>query len=159
MAARLEAACYRRPARPVVPSPVKKTERRQGYARASFTVRAFDALSPATTSPPRNAGAGPGGLTVRVSPGGRPSAMDGARRTPPSRGDLLEHRVDAREARLRALLYAVLHGGVALLGRLEAHRLGQLRLLAQILELEGLEVVLERLNEARGRIDLAELAL
>src|SRR5207249_7569591 len=34
-----------------------------------------------------------------------------------------------------------------------------LRLLAEILELERLQVVLERLHEALGRIDLAELAL
>src|SRR5262249_12025816 len=35
----------------------------------------------------------------------------------------------------------------------------QLRLLAEILELERLEVVLERLHETLGRVDLAELAL
>src|SRR5205814_7237869 len=75
------------------------------------------------------------------------------------RCDLLQQRVDAREARLRALLDAVLHGGVPLLGRLEAHRLGQLRPLAEILELERLQVVLERLHEALGWLDLAELAL
>ena len=39
------------------------------------------------------------------------------------------------------------------------HRLRQLRPLAQILELERLQVVLERLHEPLGRIDLAELAL
>src|SRR5207237_84820 len=61
--------------------------------------------------------------------------------------------------RLRALLDAVLHRGVPLLGRLEAHRLGQLRLLTEILELERLQVVLERLHEALGWLDLAELAL
>src|SRR5262249_49255050 len=66
---------------------------------------------------------------------------------------------DAREAALRTLFDAVLHRRVALLGRLEAHRLRQLRLLAEILELERLQVVLERLNEALRCIDLAELAL
>ncbi len=71
----------------------------------------------------------------------------------------LQQRVDAREALLRALLDAVLQRGVSLLGRLEAHRLGQLRLLAEILELERLQVVLERLHEPRGGHDLAELAL
>ena len=44
-------------------------------------------------------------------------------------------------------------------GRLEVHRLRQLRLLTEILELERLQVVLERLHEALGRLDLAELAL
>src|SRR5262245_24208346 len=39
------------------------------------------------------------------------------------------------------------------------HRLRELRLLAEILELERLQVVLERLDEALGRLDLAELAL
>src|SRR4051794_34713948 len=76
-----------------------------------------------------------------------------------SRGDLLQHRVDPREAGLRTLLDAVLHRHVALLGRLEAHRLRQLRLLAEILELERLEVVLERLDEPLGRVHLLELAL
>ena len=70
-----------------------------------------------------------------------------------------QDRVDARETLLRALLDAVLHGGVALLGRLEAHRLRQLRLPAEILELERLQVVLERLHEPLGRLDLAKLAL
>src|SRR5919201_6243280 len=73
--------------------------------------------------------------------------------------DLLQQHVDAREALLRALLDAVLHCGVALLGRLEAHRLRQLRLVAEILELQRLQVVLERLHEALGWLDLAELAL
>src|SRR5262245_24916319 len=73
--------------------------------------------------------------------------------------DLRQQRVDARKAGLRALLDAVLHGGVALLGRLEAHRLRQPCLLAEIVELECLQVVLERLHEALGRLDLAELAL
>src|SRR5206468_9401436 len=73
--------------------------------------------------------------------------------------DLLQHRVDAREAALRALLDAVLHRGVPLLGRLEAHRLRQLRLLAEILELERLQMVLERLHQAGRWLDLAELAL
>src|SRR5919201_2764122 len=73
--------------------------------------------------------------------------------------DLLQQRIDAREAPLRPLLDAVLHRGVPLLGRLEAHRLRQLRLPTEILELERLEVVLERLHEALGRVDLAELAL
>src|SRR3954464_5907919 len=83
-----------------------------------------------------------------------------SRSLPPLSGrDLREHRVDAREACLRTLLDAVLHRGVALLGRLEAHRLRQLRLLAEILELECLQVVLERLHEALGRLDLVELAL
>src|SRR6266516_6388788 len=74
-------------------------------------------------------------------------------------GDLLQHRIDACEAALRALFDAVLHGGVPLLGGLEAHRLRQIRLLTEILELERLQMVLERLHEALGRIDLAELAL
>src|SRR5438874_1677992 len=78
---------------------------------------------------------------------------------PASRRDPLQQRVDAREAPLRTLLGAVLHAGVALLGRLEAHRLGQLRLLTEILELERLQVVLERLHEARGGVYLAKLAL
>src|SRR5439155_18108247 len=78
---------------------------------------------------------------------------------PASRRDPLQQRVDAREAPLRTLLDAVLHAGVALLGRLEAHRLGQLRLLTEILELERLQVVLERLHDAGGWLDLAELAL
>src|SRR5436190_7790407 len=73
--------------------------------------------------------------------------------------DLPQQRVDAREALLGAFLDAVLHGGVPLLGRLEAHRLRQLRLFAEILELERLQVVLERLHEALGWVDLAELAL
>jgi hypothetical protein len=71
----------------------------------------------------------------------------------------VQQRVDAREAALRALLDAVLHRHVALLGRLESHRLRQLRPVAQILELERLQVVLERLHEPLGRVDLAELAL
>src|SRR5918995_2414754 len=78
---------------------------------------------------------------------------------PASGGDLLQHRVDALEARLCALLDAVLHRGVPLLGRLETHRLRQLRLLTEILELERLQVVLERLDETLGGLDLAELAL
>ena len=41
----------------------------------------------------------------------------------------------------------------------EAHRLRQLRLLTEILELERLQVVLEGLHEALGWLDLAELAL
>src|SRR6185437_13861193 len=49
--------------------------------------------------------------------------------------------------------------GVALLGRGEAHRLRQLRLLTEILELERLKVVLERLHEPLRWLDLAELAL
>src|ERR671918_206774 len=76
-----------------------------------------------------------------------------------SRCDLLQHRVDAREAGLRTLLDAVLHGGVTLVGRLEAHCLRQLRLLAEVLELEGLEMVLKGLDEPLGRVDFAELAL
>src|SRR5919109_2968561 len=71
----------------------------------------------------------------------------------------LEYCVDPREAALRALLDAVLHRRVALLGRLEAHRLGQLRLLTKILELQRLQVILERLHEALGWVDLMELAL
>src|SRR5437667_435230 len=65
----------------------------------------------------------------------------------------------AREAALRSFLDAVLHGRVALLGRIEAHRLRQLRPVAEILELERLQVVLERLHESLGWLDLAELAL
>src|SRR5205085_11519884 len=79
--------------------------------------------------------------------------------TPASRCDLLQQRVHAREAALRSFLDAVLHRRVALLGRREAHRLRQLRPVAQILELERLQVVLERLHEPLGRVDLAELAL
>src|SRR4051812_1257567 len=83
-----------------------------------------------------------------------------SRALPPVSGrDLREHRVDPREAPLRTLLDAVEHRGVALLGRLETHRLRQLRLLAEILELERLQVVLERLHEPLRRVDLAELAL
>src|SRR5439155_13915479 len=78
---------------------------------------------------------------------------------PASRCDLLQQRVHAREAALCSFLDAVLHCRVALLGRSEAHRLRQLRLLAEILELERLQVVLERLHEALGGLDLAELAL
>src|SRR5438132_757105 len=76
-----------------------------------------------------------------------------------SRRDLLQYRVDPGEAALRALLDAVVHRRVALLGRLEAHRLRELRLLAEVLELQRLEVVLERLHEPLRRLDLAELAL
>src|ERR687887_346417 len=71
----------------------------------------------------------------------------------------LQERVDARKAALRSFLDAVLHRRVALLGRSEAHRLRQLRPLAEILELERLQVVLERLHETLGWLDLAELAL
>src|SRR5207247_7495287 len=78
---------------------------------------------------------------------------------PCSRRDLLQQCVDALEALLRAFLDAVLHRGVPLLGRVEAHGLRQLRPLAEILELERLQVVLERLHEALGWLDLAELAL
>src|SRR3954451_6130366 len=75
------------------------------------------------------------------------------------RRDVPQQRIDAREAGLRAFLDAVLHRGVPLLGRFEAHRLRQLRLLAEILELERLQMILERLHEALGRLDLTELAL
>src|SRR3954447_17227199 len=78
---------------------------------------------------------------------------------PASARDLREHPADPRDAPLRTLLAALLRGRVALLGRLEAHRLRQLRLLAELLELERLQMVLERLHEARGRLDLAELSL
>src|SRR5438445_5944302 len=71
----------------------------------------------------------------------------------------MQQLVHAREAALRSVLDAVLHRRVALLGRSEAHRLRQLRPVAQILELERLQVVLERLHEPLGRVDLAELAL
>src|SRR5438128_8403994 len=71
----------------------------------------------------------------------------------------MQQLVHAREAALRSFLDAVLHGRVALLGRSEAHRLRQLRPVAQILELERLQVVLERLHEPLGRVDLAKLAL
>ena len=60
---------------------------------------------------------------------------------------------------LCAFLDAVLHRRVTLLGRGEAHRLRQLRLLAEILELESLQVILERLHEPHRRFDLAKLAL
>src|SRR5438067_24171 len=76
-----------------------------------------------------------------------------------SAGDPLQDRVDALEARLRALLDPVVHRRVALLGRLEAHRLRQLRLFAEVVELQGLQVILERLDEALRRLDLVELAL
>src|SRR5919109_2473521 len=71
----------------------------------------------------------------------------------------LKHCVDPREAPLRALLDAVLHRCVTFLGRGEAHRLRQLRLVAEILELQRLQVILERLHEPLRRLDLAELAL
>src|SRR6187431_635239 len=74
-------------------------------------------------------------------------------------GDPLQQRVDSREAALRALLDAVLHRRVTLFGGLEAHRLRQLRLVAEILELERLQMVLECLHETLGRLDLAKLAL
>src|SRR5882757_7435511 len=80
-------------------------------------------------------------------------------RAPVLRCDLLQQRVDACEAALCAFFDAVLHGGVALLGCLEAHRLCQPRLLAEVFELECLQVVLERLYEAFGWFDFAELAL
>src|SRR5580698_3818722 len=73
--------------------------------------------------------------------------------------DLRQNRVDAGKTALRALLDAVLHGRVALLGRLEEHRLGQPGLLTEILELERLEVILEGLDEARRRLHLPELPL
>src|SRR5690349_13917080 len=76
-----------------------------------------------------------------------------------SGGDLPQHVVDPCEALLRALFDAVLHRRVSLLGRLEAHRLRQLRLLAEIFELERLQVVLERLHQPLGRLDFLELAL
>src|SRR4029079_17927069 len=47
----------------------------------------------------------------------------------------------------------------ALLGRLESKGLRQLRPLAEVLELERLQVVLERLYEARGGIHFQEFAL
>src|SRR5260370_14944828 len=71
----------------------------------------------------------------------------------------LQQRVHAREAALRSLIDAVLHRRVALPGRSEAHRLRQLRPVAEVLELERLQVVLERLHEPLGHVDLAELAL
>src|ERR1700686_2562866 len=94
-------------------------------------------------------------LCVGVSPTMRTLRVKGSRveRKP------LQQLVHAREAALRSFLDAVLHRGVALLGRSEAHRLRQLRPVAQILELERLQVVLERLHEPLRRIDLAELAL
>src|ERR1051325_5544602 len=70
----------------------------------------------------------------------------------------LEHGVHACESTLCAFLDAVLHRRVALFGRAEAHRLRQLRPVAEILELERLQMILERLHEPLGRIDLAELA-
>src|SRR5690242_14701891 len=98
-------------------------------------------------------------ITQRQSPG-TAQAVRGLwrfRGSSPS-GERLEHRVDPREAALRTLLDAVLHGRVAFLGRGEAHGLGQLRpLVAEILELERLQVVLERLDEPLRRLDLAEL--
>src|SRR4051812_15447884 len=98
-------------------------------------------------------------LGERGRDGRSPISSALATRQSASGRDLLQERVDAREARLRALLDAVLHRRVALLGRLEEHGLRQLRLLAEILELERLQVVLERLHEALGWLDLAELAL
>src|SRR5690242_14365164 len=76
-----------------------------------------------------------------------------------SQHEPLKHRVDAREAAPGALLDAVLHRRVAFLDRREAHRLRQLRLLAEILELQRLQMVLERLHQPLRRLDLAELAL
>ena len=73
--------------------------------------------------------------------------------------DLRQQRVDPREARLRALFDAVLHGRVPLFGGCEAHRLRQLRLVTQILELERLQVILEGLHEALWRLNLPKLAL
>src|SRR6478672_7341784 len=88
---------------------------------------------------------------VRV-PGPDASALDVERQS-------LKQLVHAGEAAPRALLDAVLHRRVALLGRCEAHRLRQLRLLTEIFELERLQVVHERLHEPLGRLDLVELAL
>ena len=62
-------------------------------------------------------------------------------------------------SRSSRLLDAVLHRRVALLGRGEDHRLRQLRPVAEILELQRLQVILERLHEPLRRLDLAELAL
>src|SRR4029078_3357100 len=64
-----------------------------------------------------------------------------------------------RDALLRALFDSVLHGRVALFGGREAHRLRQLRLIAQILELERLQVIRESRPEALWRLDLPNLAL
>src|SRR5947208_13502709 len=66
--------------------------------------------------------------------------------------------VDPLEAALRALLDAVLHRRVAFLRRSEMHRLRELRLFAEILELERLQVVLKGLHQPPRRIDLAKLA-
>src|SRR4051794_28692593 len=70
-----------------------------------------------------------------------------------------QHLVDSCEAALRTFLDAVVHRRVALFGRREEHCLRQLRLLAEVFELERLQMVLESLHEPLGRIDLAELAL
>src|SRR5689334_11082243 len=70
-----------------------------------------------------------------------------------------QHFVDSREAALRTFLDAVVHRRVPLFGRREEHRLRQFRLFAEVLELERLQVILERLYEPLRRIDLAELAL
>src|SRR5215469_6589184 len=79
-------------------------------------------------------------FVVITSPRGYERAgRDGRSPSRPALGlrrDLREHCVDPREAVLRALLDAVLHCRVALLGRREAHRLRQLRLVTEIFELE-----------------------
>src|SRR6185312_10504114 len=58
-----------------------------------------------------------------------------------------QHLVDSCEATLRTFLDAVVHRRVPLFGRREEHRLRELRLLAEIFELESLQVILERLHE------------
>src|SRR3954449_8275604 len=58
-----------------------------------------------------------------------------------------QHFVDSCEAALRTFLDAVVHRRVALFGRREEHCLRQPRLLAEIFELESLEMVLECLHE------------
>src|SRR5262249_16353614 len=84
---------------------------------------------------------------------GRRGGLSGPRLEP------RQQRIDLRKAALRALLDAVLHRHVALLGGGEAHRLRELCPLAEILELQRLQVILERLHDTLGRLDLVELPL
>src|SRR3954447_1477918 len=78
---------------------------------------------------------------------------------PLGRGLLGQQRVDPLEAGLRTLGDAVAHRRVAVLGRVEAHRLHEPRAVAEVLELQRLDVVLERLEEPLRRDDLVELAV
>src|SRR5581483_11219472 len=70
-----------------------------------------------------------------------------------------QHCIDALEAGLGSRLDSVLHRRVALLLRFERHRLRQLGTTFHLLELERLQMVLERLHEPLRSDDLAVLAL